>query len=185
MLMMPRFEGSKVPNGCYPNFTMPAWGFKAFVPKSKFVQPSPYVTRFSPGHDARLVPQGTSGETIRIGFEFSQEMDCEDITKSLTLTSKALNDESSQLDTTSVSCKSIQEAKVVSWPGALTSVFSYEVDVSNVFPGVHRVTLSNVTTADGNRSTGVSTFLSIKVHKVTILIDSGSPPITFSSESEK
>ncbi|KAJ5351246.1 hypothetical protein N7452_000220 [Penicillium brevicompactum] len=160
------FEGSKVPNGCYPNFTMPAWGFKAFVPKSKFVQPSPYVTNFSPGHDARLVPQGTSGETIRIGFEFSQEMDCEDITKSLTLTSKALNDESSQLDTTSVSCKSIQEAKVVSWPGALTSVFSYEVDVSNVFPGVHRVTLSNVTTADGNRSTGSTDHFLFRVGKI-------------------
>jgi alpha-1,3-glucan synthase len=82
---------------------MPAWGFKAFVPKDKFVQPSPYITRFSPGHDARLVPQGTSGETIRIGFEFSQEMDCADITNSLTITSKALDDESPQLDMTSVS----------------------------------------------------------------------------------
>ncbi|CAI7594598.1 unnamed protein product [Penicillium discolor] len=148
------FEGSDVPNGCYPNLTMPAWGFKAFVPKDKFVQPSPYITRFSPGHDARLVPQGTSGDTVRIGFEFSQQMDCGDITNSLTITSKALNNEGPQLDTTSVSCKSIEETDVVTWPGALTSVFSYEVDLSNVFPGVHRVTLRNVTTADGNQSTG-------------------------------
>ena len=159
---MTRFEGSDVPNGCYPNLTMPAWGFKAFVPKDKFVRPSPYITNFSPGHDARLVAHGTSGETIRIGFEFSQEMDCEHITNSLTITSKALDDETPQLEITSVSCKSIAETDVATWPGALTSVFSYEVDLGNVFPGVHRVTLSNVTTADGNQSTGVSVSLSMK-----------------------
>jgi alpha-1,3-glucan synthase len=141
---------------------MPAWGFKAFVPKNKFVQPSPYVTHFSPGHDARLVPQATNGDTIRIAFEFSQEMDCRDITNSLTFTSKALNNESPQLDTTSVSCKSIEETKVATWPGALTSVFSYEVDLVNVFPGVHQVTLSNVSTANGNQSTGVSIFFEEK-----------------------
>ncbi|KAJ6102430.1 hypothetical protein N7486_004857, partial [Penicillium sp. IBT 16267x] len=160
------FEGSDVPNGCHPNLTMPAWGFKAFVPKEKFVQPSPYITRFSPGHDARLVAQGTSGEIIRIAFEFSQEMDCGDITNSLTITSKALDDESPQLDTTSVSCKSIEETDVVTWPGALTSVFSYEVDLGNVFPGVHRVTLSNVTTADGNRSTGSVDHLLFRIGQI-------------------
>ncbi|CAG8424933.1 unnamed protein product [Penicillium salamii] len=148
------FEGSRIPNGCYPNFTMPAWGFKAFVPKKKFVKPSPYITNFSPGHDARLVPQGTSGDTIRIGFEFSQEMDCADITKSLKITSKALDDKIPKIDTTSISCKSIDEIDVVKWPGAHTSVFKYEADLSNVFPGVHKVTLDNVTTADGNQTTG-------------------------------
>ncbi|PYH83359.1 alpha-1,3-glucan synthase [Aspergillus uvarum CBS 121591] len=146
-------EGSKLPNGCYPNLTMPAWGFKAFVPKDKFVQPSPYITGFTPGHDARLVPNSTTGDTVRIGFEFSQEMDCDEITRSLTITSKALNDESPKLDNSSVSCKSFAEKEVVSWPGALTSVFSYEAELSNVYPGVHQVTVSNVTTKNGNSST--------------------------------
>ena len=158
-LTFSRFDGSEIPNGCQPNLTLPAWGFKAYVPKSKFVQPSPYVTSFSPGHDARLIPQGASGETIQIGFEFSQKMDCKDITNSLTITSKALHDETPQLNTSSVSCKSIEEKVVATWPGALTSVFRYEIDLDNVYPGVHRVTLSNATTADGNRSTGVSVIL--------------------------
>ncbi|KAJ6007917.1 hypothetical protein N7540_011893 [Penicillium herquei] len=148
------FEGSDLPNGCYHNLTMPAWGFKAYVPKDKFVGPSPYITSFSPGHDARLVSQGTKGETVRIGFEFSQKMNCENITNSLTITSKALDEKVSLLNTSSISCESIEETEVVSWPGALTSVFRYEADLSNVFPGVHQVTLSNVTTADGNKSTG-------------------------------
>jgi alpha-1,3-glucan synthase len=93
-------------------------------------------------------------------------MDCGDITNSLTITSKALDDKIPQLDTTSVSCKAIEEAEVVTWSGALTSVFSYEVDLDNVFPGVHRVTLSNVTTANGNQSTGVSTSLPTKATKL-------------------
>ncbi|KAJ5721168.1 uncharacterized protein N7483_009102 [Penicillium malachiteum] len=148
------FEGSELPNGCYHNLTMPAWGFKAYVPKDKFVGPSPYITSFSPGHDARLVSQGTTGETVRIGFEFSQDMNCENITNSLTITSKALDEKVPLLNTSSVSCQSIEETEIVSWPGALTSVFRYEADLSNVFPGVHQVTLNNVTTADGNKSTG-------------------------------
>lgn len=164
---------------------MPAWSFKAFVPKDKFMQPSPYITRFIPGHDARLEPQGTNGDTLRIGFEFSQEMDCEDITNSLTITSKALHNESPQLDKTSVSCRSIEETNVVTWPGALTSVFSYEVDLGNVFPGVHRATLSNVTTADGNQSTGVSISLVIQVEELKILIESGSLSTTFFSVSDR
>ncbi|GKZ26283.1 hypothetical protein AbraIFM66951_003610 [Aspergillus brasiliensis] len=147
------FEGSELPNGCYPNLTMPAWGFKAFVPKAKFVQPSPYITRFSPGHDARFISQGNNGETIQIGFEFSQEMNCSQITDSLTVTSKALNDEDAQIDTASASCRSFAETQVATWPGALPSVFGYEVNLTNVYPGVHRITVNNVTTAAGNQST--------------------------------
>ncbi|RAL13908.1 alpha-1,3-glucan synthase [Aspergillus homomorphus CBS 101889] len=148
------FEGSKLPNGCISQLTMPAWGFKAFVPKDKFVQPSPYITRFNPGHDARLIPTGKDGDTVRISFEFSQEMDCDKITDSLTITSKALYDETARLDTDSTSCKSFAATDVAKWPGTLTSVFSYEADVSNVYPGVHRITVNNATTADGNQSTG-------------------------------
>jgi alpha-1,3-glucan synthase len=164
---------------------MPAWGFKAFVPKDEFVRPSPYITRFSPGHDARLVSQETSGEVIRIAFDFSQKMNCEDITDSLKITSKALHDESPQLDTTSISCQSIEETEVVTWPGALTSIFRYEVDLDNVFPGVHRVTLSNVTTADGIQSTGVSKLLATKVETFKILIGYDSPSTTFFSVSDR
>ncbi|PYH63384.1 alpha-1,3-glucan synthase [Aspergillus vadensis CBS 113365] len=147
------FEGSELPNGCYPQLTMPAWGFKAFVPKAKFVKPSPYITSFSPGHDARFISQGNDGETIQIGFEFSQEMNCSQITDSLTVTSKALNDESARIDTNSVTCSSFAETQVATFPGALTSVFGYQVNLTNVYPGVHRITVSNVTTAEGNQST--------------------------------
>jgi alpha-1,3-glucan synthase len=141
---------------------MPAWGFKAFVPIDKFVQPSPYITRFTPGHDARLLSQVKTGETVRIGFEFSQNMNCDKITNSLTITSTALNGQNAQLNKTSISCNSMPESQVASWPGAFASVYSYEVDLVNVFHGVHRVTLSNATTANGNQSTNVSIFSELK-----------------------
>lgn len=163
---------------------MPAWGFKAFVPKNKFVQPSPYITSFTPGHDARLVPNSTAGDTVRIGFEFSQEMDCDEITRSLTIASKALDDEIPKLDNSSVSCKSFAEKEVAGWPGALTSVFSYEADLSNVYPGVHQVTVSNVTTKNGNSSTNVSTSSTTHVHHVQRLTGSISPSTTSFSASE-
>ena len=182
---MSRFEGSELPNGCYPQLTMPAWGFKAFVPKAKFVKPSPYITRFSPGHDARFISQGNDGETIQIGFEFSQEMNCSQITDSLTVTSKALNDESAQIDTTSVSCSSFAETQVATWPGALTSVFGYQVNLTNVYPGIHRITVSNVTTAEGNLSTNVSIFSPMQLHSAGMLSTSGSPWIISCFASER
>ena len=40
------FEDSDKYNGCLPSMNLSAWGFKAFVPRDKWMEPSPAITKF-------------------------------------------------------------------------------------------------------------------------------------------
>lgn len=151
-------ESSKKPNGCLNNLTISPWGFKAFVPKEAFTAPSPFITKFEPGHDARLLSTVTTGETVPISLQFSEAMDCDSITNGLSVSSTALNGQQAQFDMGSVSCNSIPEVQSVSWQGAYTGVYNYSIDMTNVFHGVHEVLVKNVTNQAKNRTTGVSIY---------------------------
>jgi alpha-1,3-glucan synthase len=154
-----RLEDSKKPNGCLNNITLSPWGFKAFVPKQAFTTPSPFITKFEPGHDARLLSTVTTGETIPIGFQFSEEMNCESITNGISVSSTALNGQQAQFDISSVSCNSILEDQSVPWQGAYTGAYNYSIDLTNVFHGIHEVLVKNVTSEGKNRVTDVSIYL--------------------------
>lgn len=136
--------------------TIPPWGFKALVPKDKFVAPSPFITKFTPGHDARILSTVTSGERIPISFQFSEEMDCDSITNALSVSSTALYNQTAQLDKSTVSCGAIPETQVANWSGAFPSVYNYSIELTNVFHGIHEVIVKNVTNKAGNRATNVS-----------------------------
>ncbi|KAL1968942.1 hypothetical protein VTN77DRAFT_776 [Rasamsonia byssochlamydoides] len=146
-------EGSTNWNGCLSNMTIPAWGFKAFVPKDKFVAPSPFITGFTPGHDARILSTVTSGERVPISFQFSEEMDCDSITNALSVSSTALYNQTAQFDKSTVSCGVIPETQTATWSGAFSSVYNYSIELTNVFHGVHEVIVNNVTNKAGNRTT--------------------------------
>ena len=47
-------NGSTKPNGCVEGLHMDAYGFRAYVPVENWVGPRPVITKFLPGHDARL-----------------------------------------------------------------------------------------------------------------------------------
>jgi len=136
--------------------TLSPWSFKAFVPKKVFVEPSPFITKFTPGHDWRIVSTVNAGESIYIGFQFSSEMDCNSITNAISIKSTAYGNYTSQLDKSTVSCNTIAETQMVSWPGALASVYNYSVQLTNVFHGVHEIIVSNASNRNGNRMTNVS-----------------------------
>jgi alpha-1,3-glucan synthase len=134
-----------------------AWGFKAFVPREKYVAPSPFITRFLPGHDWRIPSTVTTGEKIRIEFHFSEEMNCSSISNSLTVNSRALENRTARFDMDSISCQKVVAPDTVTWPGALPEVFNYSIDLTNVFHGIHELTVNNASNRKGKRRTNVST----------------------------
>ncbi|KAJ9408695.1 putative alpha-1,3-glucan synthase [Paecilomyces variotii] len=148
-----RLEGSESWNGCLSMLTLSPWSFKAFVPKKVFVEPSPFITKFTPGHDWRILSTINAGESIYIGFQFSSEMDCNSITNAISIKSTAYGNYTAQLDKSTVSCNTIAETQMVSWPGALASVYNYSVQLTNVFHGVHEIIVSNASNRNGNRMT--------------------------------
>lgn len=84
----PFYEDGKAPyRGCLSSITMDPLSFKALVPVEKWTGPSPMLTKFVPGHDARLLAEDgmANATTVDIAFQFNMEMSCEAITSGLTL----------------------------------------------------------------------------------------------------
>ncbi|KAI9742079.1 MAG: Cell wall alpha-1,3-glucan synthase ags1 [Cirrosporium novae-zelandiae] len=147
-------DGSEKFNGCVDELELDAWGFKAYVPKKNWVALPPMVTKFVPGHDARLQSTVASDETesVNIELQFSKVMDCDDITQNLLINSTTEDGSIAKLDKSSVSCSSITGADA-QYVGEITSAWSWKAKLSNVANGIHAVTVQNASTSDGDTST--------------------------------
>ena len=153
------FDGSDEYNGCLPQLEFPPWGFKAFVPKQAFVAPRPAITKFLPGHDYRMLSTQDVAETVTISLSFSQEMDCDDITKNILVTSTTNDGTTPSLDTDSVSCNEAPDLDQALYVGQPVSKFTWSANLVGVMHGVHRVTVNNVSAASGITTNAIDHFL--------------------------
>ncbi|KAL9049938.1 MAG: hypothetical protein Q9162_006938 [Coniocarpon cinnabarinum] len=147
-------DGVPGPSGCISNFTMDAWGFKAFVPINAYVQPAPKVSRVLPMHDARIESTVKLGqqETVFIEIRFSQPMDCDSVARSLNVTSTTSDGSSAKLDVSSVSCQ-VKSQDPSPYVGGVASEWTFAANLVNVGNGIHAYTVTNPSTTDGSRST--------------------------------
>lgn len=152
------FEESSKPNGCLSELTMPGWGFKALVPKAKWVGAVPTITGFLPGHDYRMLStvKANEKETVGIQIEFSENMDCDMVTKSITVESNTNDHSSPTIDSRSISCLSVNAHENSRLSGGVATAWTYSANLVNVANGVHTVVIKNATDAAGNSSTGVT-----------------------------
>ncbi|KAJ5580343.1 uncharacterized protein N7459_006328 [Penicillium hispanicum] len=147
-------NGSTEANGCYPSMTLKAYEFRAYVPASRFVKVPPMITKFSPGHDMplRSTVAPNQPESVQIGIYFSEAMDCDQVTQSLTLNSSTEFGATPAVDQATVSCRniSIDEA---SWTGEIPSAWLWTANLTGVYNGVHRLTIRNASNAEHQAST--------------------------------
>lgn len=138
-------------SGCLSQLELPAWGFKAFVPEDKFITPSPVITKFLPGHDYRLL----STRTIPIELHFSTPMDCDQIKETLYVNSTTAHKEAAKLDSASVQCRNLSgvEAEHSPLSGGANTAWVFTANLTDVSDGIHQVTVSNISAADGKTST--------------------------------
>ena len=149
-------EGEQGQSGCIAQLTLQPWEFKAFVPKESWIQPSPVITQFFPGHDYRI--NAADGEKLHVKIGFSQDMDCDQITNTMQINSTTQAGESVSVDTGSVQCiKNIYEPPT--WIGQPTTGFTWEADLLNVYHGVHQLILTNVSSELGNSTNSKDKFL--------------------------
>ena len=150
-------ENSTEFNGCVPKLDMAPWEYKAFVPKAKWLTPSPTITRVVPGHDTRLesTVDYDGQETVPIQIRFSSQMDCDSIANGLSIDSTAESNQLAQLNKSSVSCISA-DADPPRNVGEIPTTFIFNADLVNVSNGVHTFTVRNATTKDGLLFTGSS-----------------------------
>ncbi|THX82417.1 putative alpha 1,3 glucan synthase [Aureobasidium pullulans] len=144
-------DGSKTFNGCLDKLTLKAWDFRAYVRKADWIEPAPMLTRFAPGHDARILSKVKQGEkeSVDIEFQFSQEMDCDSITKNIVVISTTADESNPEIDTKSVVCSKTQDSSPPPFVGAITSAWSWKATLVDVSHGIHSLTVQNASTTDG------------------------------------
>ncbi|KAF8197459.1 modular protein with glycoside hydrolase family 13 and glycosyltransferase family 5 domains [Pholiota molesta] len=134
-------NNSKAPwIGCLPSVTMAPFSFKAFVPIDQWTAPPPYITRFVPGHDARILanPSDVNATTIDISFEFNTAMNCQG---------------GGAPTITNPHCGAVQSQNTSTLSGVASSTFAWFGTLTNVPDGVLTITVNNPPSADGTNST--------------------------------
>lgn len=158
-------NGSTETNGCAANLRMPAFGFKAFVPVDKWVGPKPMLTKFSPGHDARILSTvgADEAEDVDVELHFSQAMDCDSVTNSITFASTTLSGNVPSILDNSVSCSLLGDNETSEYVGFVPSTWSWRAKLAGVENGVHSMTVSSLTAADGDSATNATERLIFRV----------------------
>lgn len=156
--------GSQELNGCLDNHELEPWAFKAYVPIEHWMgNPPPTLTKFVPGHDARILAKANTGNTVDIEFQFSRDMDCDFITKNLLINSTTTEVFSAQIDVGSVVCENFTDTDSTKFAAQVPSVWSWKARLIDVPTGIHALTIANARTADGSGSTEATDRLMIRV----------------------
>ncbi|GLA32170.1 hypothetical protein AnigIFM63326_011309 [Aspergillus niger] len=146
--------------GCTTNMKLLPWEFRAYVKASDFVEPGPTVTEFVPGHDARLLSSEDTGETLKIQLGYSKAMDCSAITKAVSLNSTTVKGVNATLDTSSVSCTNVTaRTSSNNYIGEVPTVWTWSANLTNVYHGIHQLTVKNASTTSGTRVDAIDRFL--------------------------
>lgn len=149
-------------NGCVGNLTMNMYEFKAYVPKDEWVAPPPMITRFLPGHDARLLSQAPPGgqESVDIEIHFSTPMNCSDVMASIQINSTTEDFIVAQVDTTSVQCADATNlTEQPQFVGGIPTAWTFKARLIDVADGIHQITVRNASTTDGSFTNSIDTFM--------------------------
>jgi alpha-1,3-glucan synthase len=141
--------------GCLPSITMDPFSFKALVPAAQWLAPLPVITKFVPGHDARLLAKSgdANATTVDISFQFNTAMSCTGVTQSISFNMSS-SGHGSAPSITNVQCAAIQSPDPTRLSGAPPSTWSWSATLTNFPDGVLTITVNNPASTAGN-STGV------------------------------
>ncbi|KAI1946355.1 Cell wall alpha-1,3-glucan synthase ags1 [Ophidiomyces ophidiicola] len=149
-------EGSSAFNGCLGSLQMKPWDFRAYVPKSSHIFPRPMLTSSSPRHDARIksIVGPEEDEVLFVSLQFSEEMDCNSVTRGISIVSRTNSGKTPKIDAGSVQCSSIQPT-MTKYCGELPGTWKWSAKLNGVYNGIHRLSIHNATAKDGSRNTNV------------------------------
>ncbi|KAJ7219301.1 modular protein with glycoside hydrolase family 13 and glycosyltransferase family 5 domains, partial [Mycena pura] len=141
--------------GCLPSLTMEGFGFKALVPVSNWVAPAPALTKFTPGHDARVLVDAsdTNATTMDIAFEFNTELTCDTVTNSMKFNLSSSGHGGQVSIVGKPTCGAVVNPDPPNFSGGDTSQWQWNATLTNFADGVLTITLTNASSSAG-ASTG-------------------------------
>jgi alpha-1,3-glucan synthase len=148
---------SKAPyQGCLPSATFEPLSFKALVPADIWTGPSPMMTKFIPGHDARLLAEDgmANATTVDIAFQFNMEMNCDAITNGLALNMSSPDvGPVPRIQQGSVQCGPVDGTGTTYLVGDVSSAWQWSGKLENVPDGVLELTLDHMPNANNSDTT--------------------------------
>lgn len=138
--------------GCLASVTMDPYAFKMLVPAEQFVAVPPTLTKFAPGHDARLLaePGAANATTVDVRLEFNVPMDCGGVTSALALNASTSGLSASAPAITNVQCGALPNPDPALLSGAGTSAWSWNATLTGVPDGILVLTLHHAPAAGGS-----------------------------------
>lgn len=165
------FDGSPHATGCLSSITLDPFEYRAYVLKSDWIEAPPMITKFTPGHDVSINSAGAKG-SLDISISFSQAMNCDAVTKSVSVSSTVEGAAgSAKIDESSVKCTNLSDDDKPPYIGAIGSKWQWNGTLQNVSDGVHSITVVNAS-ASGQTSTG-------STDKFLVRVGASSNPIAF------
>lgn len=144
-------NGSTKFNGCSPNVTLDMFEYRAYVPIDEWIPPPAMITKFTPGHDTRIVSSEASN-TVNMTFHTNTEMDCDAFTSAINFTSVTESDLTPSIDTATIWCGNTTDTQP-EYSGSLATSWGWSANVTGLAPGIHQIILTNASTADGGSFT--------------------------------
>ncbi|KAJ7063334.1 modular protein with glycoside hydrolase family 13 and glycosyltransferase family 5 domains [Mycena amicta] len=151
---------SKAPYfGCLPSITMEALGFKALVPTTNWVAPSPALTKFTPGHDARILVDPNNSGTQNVTFEFNTEMSCDGVTNAITFNLSSSGHGGQVSISGKPVCGAVSNPDPSRISGGDTSAWRWSANLANFADGILSITIANATSSTGAATMATDTVL--------------------------
>ncbi|THG99779.1 hypothetical protein EW026_g2645 [Hermanssonia centrifuga] len=138
--------------GCLASITLQPYDFKALVPSERWVGPQAMITKFLPGHDARIQAEAgdTNATTVDISLEFNMAMDCDSITSSMSFNMSSSGKGSAPtIQQGSVNCTTVANPDTVYVNGADASAFSWSATLVNFPDGILEIIVDHPLSAAG------------------------------------
>lgn len=153
-------NGSSKWNGCLDSLTLRPYEFRAYVPKNIFLPPRPMITKFVPGHDVPVLSKANPGESekLEISLSFSTEMDCSLLTQAISIDSTTEIGQRPSIDLNTVNCSSV-DPEDSTLTGYIPGTWKWTATLTDVYNGVHRLTVNNATSTDGRKTHAIDHFL--------------------------
>lgn len=136
------YNDGKAPHfGCLDSVDMAAFSLKVYVDKKYWKPPIPAVLSASPYHDQRILSNSTSGpEVVPFSISFSEELNCDQIAKKLSVSSSTSGKGIAKLE--KISCSKITSPTTPEFAWAVPlAQWQISGSITNVYHGIHWIDL--------------------------------------------
>ena len=160
--LSPYFNDGQAPYyGCLDNVSMDPLGFKLLVPVAQWVPPLPMITKFTPGHDARLLstPGSQNSSSVDVVLEFNTAMSCDGVTAAISLNMGSSGKGTAPL-IENVRCD-VTKGQTGRLPSAPVSTWYWSGTLSNLPDGILELIVTEPPNAAGDSTTTVILLLSL------------------------